>query len=46
MMNEGRIILDVSGEERERLTVTELLELFREKSHTTLDDDRILLRAD
>lgn len=46
MMNEGRIILDVSGEERGRLTVPELLELFREKSHTALDDDRILLRTD
>jgi putative ABC transport system ATP-binding protein len=43
MMNNGQIILDVSGEERANMTVPELLELFKEKSHAALDDDRILL---
>jgi putative ABC transport system ATP-binding protein len=43
MMNNGQIILDVRGEERANMTVPELLELFKEKSHAALDDDRILL---
>jgi putative ABC transport system ATP-binding protein len=43
MMNNGQIILDISGEERAKMTVSELLELFKEKSHVALDDDRILL---
>jgi putative ABC transport system ATP-binding protein len=43
MMNNGQIILDISGEERANMTVPELLELFKEKSHAALDDDRILL---
>lgn len=43
MMNNGQIILDISGEEREKITVQDLLELFKEKSQTALDDDRILL---
>ncbi|MBQ2887365.1 MAG: ATP-binding cassette domain-containing protein [Firmicutes bacterium] len=46
MMNNGSVILDISGDERDRMTVPELLELFKEKSHTTLDDDRILLTND
>lgn len=46
MMNNGSVILDISGDERNRMTVPELLELFKEKSHTTLDDDRILLTND
>lgn len=43
MMNSGQIILDISGEERAKMTVPQLLELFKEKSQATLDDDRILL---
>lgn len=43
MMNSGQIILDISGEERTKMTVPQLLELFKEKSQVTLDDDRILL---
>ena len=43
VMDSGRIVLDVSGEERERLTVTELLKMFREKSGQNLDNDRMLL---
>ena len=30
MMNEGKIILDVSGKEKEKLTINDLLELFNE----------------
>ena len=43
MMNQGRIILDVGGEERARLTVPDLLERFRDLSGSHLDNDRMLL---
>ena len=43
MMNNGQIILDISGEQRKQITVPQLLELFKEKSQTVLEDDRILL---
>lgn len=43
MMNNGQIILDISGEQRKQITVPQLLELFKEKSQIVLDDDRILL---
>ncbi len=43
MMNDGRIILDAKGEEREGLTVDGLLRRFREVSGEELDNDRILL---
>ncbi len=43
MMNGGRIILDISGEEREHLTVDDLLMQFKEHVGEGLDNDRILL---
>ena len=43
MMNGGRIILDVSGEERTRMDVDDLLERFRSGTGEALDNDRILL---
>lgn len=43
MMNEGRIILDLTGERRQNMTVPELLELFKEQARATLDNDRMLL---
>lgn len=43
MMNQGQIILDVSGQEREGLTVNGLLEMFRTKVGEELDNDRMLL---
>ncbi len=43
MMHEGRIILDLSGEERNAMTVEGLIELFGKKSGTELDNDRLLL---
>ena len=43
MMDRGRIIYDVAGEERKRLTVTDLLERFREASGKVLTNDRMLL---
>lgn len=43
MMDSGKIILDLSGQEREQMTVTGLMELYSAKQHKTLDNDRMLL---
>lgn len=43
MMRHGEIILDISGQEREDMTVEKLLSMFKEKSGATLDNDRMLL---
>ncbi len=43
MMDEGRIVLDVSGEEREAMTVDDLLSRFSISAGRELDNDRILL---
>lgn len=43
MMDHGKIIFDVSGEERARLTVADLLEQFKSASGKALDNDRMLL---
>ena len=43
MMNEGRIILDVSGEDKQKLTVEELLEEFAKLSGSEFANDRALL---
>ncbi len=43
MMDNGRIIYDVSGEERKGLTVSDLTDLFRRSSGRALDNDRMLL---
>lgn len=43
MMNAGRIVLDIAGEERAHMTVPRLLELYQQKSGAALDTDRILL---
>lgn len=43
MMDDGRIVLDISGEERSHITVEELLKKFSEGAGKQLDNDRILL---
>lgn len=43
MMDNGKIILDVSGEERASLTVPDLLRIFKESSGKSLTNDRMLL---
>lgn len=43
MMDGGSIVFDVQGEERNRLTVDDLLEQFRICAGKQLDNDRILL---
>ena len=46
MMDAGRVVLDISGEERKGLTVDDLLERFRAGAGKNLDNDRILLSND
>ena len=43
MMYDGRIVVDVSGEEKQRLTVEDLLALFEKASGQALASDRMLL---
>lgn len=43
MMDEGKIIFDVSEEERKNIGVEDLLKKFRESSGRELDNDRMLL---
>ena len=43
MMDAGRIVLDVSGQERAEMTVESLLERFAKSSGSQLDNDRVLL---
>ena len=43
MMNEGRIILDISGEEKENLTIEILMDAFAQASGEAFANDRILL---
>ena len=43
MMNEGKIIYDVSGEEKKNLTTADLLEKFKTTSGEELDNDRMIL---
>lgn len=43
MMDSGKIILDISGTEREKMSLNELLELYSKKSNKVFDNDRMLL---
>ena len=43
MMYDGRIVVDVSGEEKKKLTVPQLLELFGKASGSDEADDKLLL---
>ena len=43
MMDRGRVIYDVSGEKRARLTMRDLTDKFRQASGRDLDNDRMLL---
>jgi len=43
MMHEGRIILDISGEQKKNLTVEDLLNMFERASGTEFANDRALL---
>ena len=43
MMDSGHVVFDVSGEQRAKLTVDDLLEKFKDNVGKQLDNDRILL---
>lgn len=43
MLHEGKIIFDVEGEQREKLTVEDLLKLFKQACGTEVDNDALLL---
>ena len=45
MMAGGRILLDITGPEREGLTPDDLLAKFRQQTNKNLDNDRILFSA-
>ncbi len=46
MMDKGEIIFDVSGEEKQALTVEKLIEKFHQIRHKTFENDRTLLSED
>ena len=46
MMNDGKIIYDVEGEEKKKLTTADLLNKFKTTSGEELDNDRMLLSND
>ncbi|MCR4707341.1 MAG: ABC transporter ATP-binding protein [Clostridiales bacterium] len=43
MMNEGRVVVDVSGEKKKKLTRADLMGLFEQAAGQELDGDRLLL---
>ena len=43
MMDEGNVLFDIKGEEREGLSVEDLVRMFRTRSGRELDNDRMLL---
>lgn len=43
MMDAGRVVVDVSGEEKKKLTVSDLLQMFSQASGNTEVDDKLVL---
>ena len=43
MMNDGQIVLSLEGKERDGMSVTDLMELFKQKTARSFDNDRMLL---
>ncbi len=43
MMSNGKVVLDIEGEEKKQMTVENLLKKFKEGANEELDNDRILL---
>ena len=43
MLHQGSVILDISGQDRQAMTVSRLLRLFSDSSGQEADDDRLLL---
>jgi putative tryptophan/tyrosine transport system ATP-binding protein len=46
MMDKGEIILDVSGEEKQALTVEKLVEMFHQIRHRSFENDEVLLSGE
>lgn len=45
MMNEGRIVVDVSGEQKKKLTIEQLLNLFEQASGSAFTSDKQILSS-
>ena len=43
MMDSGEIILDISGEERDKMTLDDLLKMYSMKKNEVFANDRMLL---
>lgn len=43
MMHEGRIVVDVKGEEKKKLTIEQLFQMFEESSGSQLTSDKVIL---
>ena len=43
LLDEGRILLDLSQQDREGMKVEDLLELYSQKTRTKFQNDRVLL---
>ena len=43
MMNDGKIVLELAGKEREGMSVTDLMTLFKQTTAQAFDNDRMLL---
>jgi putative ABC transport system ATP-binding protein len=43
MLHQGQVVLDVAGDQRRGLDVPDLLRMFEQTRHETLDDDALLL---
>ena len=43
MMNEGHIILDIKGKEKENMTKHQLMDMFAELSGNQIENDQVLL---
>jgi len=45
MLHQGKIVVDIAGEEKQSLTVPDLMALFHQNSGTELKDDQLLLHT-
>ncbi len=43
MMHEGRVVVDISGEEKKKLTINQLLQLFEQASGSEFANDKVML---
>ena len=43
MMHEGQIVIDVKGEEKKKLTIEQLLQMFEESSGSKFTNDKVML---